>query len=300
MEMVALAKLNIVIKIPIVPTVNFLSNFFTSLTAGVPVKYIIKNWKEGIIELRRYSEEAKKLKLLDLQIAGNPSLKNDKTIIKKREILVHRVNSNPVAPFVEKGLFNSITEDINQNDFTYRHKIGKRIGATKVGSQIQKYTKGNLFKIANQAYMGESTATFKAAMHFTQMSDFIARYTLYKYQTEVKNVSKDKAWKEMVDTFVSYDQPLNRHLQWGNDMGVLFFIKYAIRIQRAAIALVKNKPLNVGLLLTTNQLIGLDVETIFESSILTGGFDPDIHGISKTFFEVVVPPGVEILSGEGL
>jgi len=298
-EMVALAKLNIVVKIPIVPTVNFLSNFFTSVIAGVPPKYAVKHWKEGIIELRHYTEDAKKLKLLDLRIAGNPSLKGNKGVTKKRKMLLARMNSNPVAPFVEKGLFNSITEDINQNDYTYRHKIGAKIGKTGVGAAIKKHTKGTLFNIANQAYMGESTATFKAAMHFTQMSDFIARYTLYKYQTEQRGLSKDVAWKQMVDTFVSYDQPLNRYIQWGNDMGALFFIKYAIRIQRATLALLKDKPLNVGMLVATTQLGGLDVETIFESSFLTGSFNPAIQDLSKTFFEVVVPPGVEILSGEG-
>jgi len=298
MEMVALAKTNIIIKIPAVPALNFMSNFFTSWVAGVPPNYIIKKWKEGSLELKRYNEDLEKYKLYELKLLGNPSLVGPNTI-KKKAILLAKLNENPVAKFIDMGLFNSITEDIYKDDFTYRHKIGSKIADSKFGKGMQKYTKGKLFEIANQAYIGESTATFKTIMHFTQMSDFIARYTMYKYKTEVKGMDKEKVWKEIVDTFVSYDQPLNRYIQWGNDFGALFFIKYAIRIQRATWHQLTNQPLNVGMLFATTQLAGLDIETIFESSFLLGNFDPNIAGFGKTIEEVAMFPGLEILGGEG-
>jgi len=147
--------------------------------------------------------------------------------------------------------------------------------------------------------MGEQTATFKTMMHFTQVSDFIARYAMYSHDTEVKGISKDKAYTQMVETFVNYDQPLNRYLQYGNDSGLLFFVKYWIRIQRATFNLVKEKPLNVGLLWIANGMLNLDIETIMESSVLTGNFFPTEGGIAKVLGEVIIPPGVEILSGEG-
>jgi len=297
-DMVALAKTNIIIKIPAVPALNFMSNFFTSWVAGVPPNYIIKKWKEGALELKRYNEDLEKYKLYELKLLGNPSLVGPNTI-KKKKILLARLNENPVAKFIDMGLFNSITEDLYKNDFTYRHKIGSKIAKSKLGKGMQKHTKGKLFEIANQAYIGESTGTFKAIMHFTQMSDFIARYTMYKYKTEVKGMDKEKVWKEIIDTFVSYDQPLNRYIQWGNDIGALFFIKYAIRIQRATWHQLTNQPLNVGMLFATTQLAGIDIETIFESSFLLGNFDPNIAGFGKTIEEVVMFPGLEILGGEG-
>ncbi len=297
-DMVALAKTNIIIKIPAVPALNFMSNFFTSWVAGVPPNYIIKKWKEGALELKRYNEDLEKYKVYELKLLGNPSLVGPNTI-KKKAILLAKLNENPVAKFIDMGLFNSITEDLYRNDFTYRHKIGSKIAKSKLGKGMQKHTKGKLFEIANQAYIGESTGTFKAIMHFTQMSDFIARYTMYKYKTEVKGMDKEKVWKEIIDTFVSYDQPLNRYIQWGNDIGALFFIKYAIRIQRATWHQLTNQPLNVGMLFATTQLAGIDVETIFESSFLLGNFDPNIAGFGKTIEEVAMFPGLEILGGEG-
>ena len=248
-EMVSLAVVNVVIKIPIVPAVNFASNFVTSLLyTGDPV-YLIKKWREGIVELNKYKNDSKALKLLDIEILGNPALENDSRTKKKREILLNKVNENPVSGFVDAGLFTSITEDINQNEFTYRNKAFNRIKETG-----NKLVSGKVFDIANHAYLGEHTAVFKASMQFLQMSDFIARYALYKHQVEVKGINEDQAWKTMVETFVNYDQPLNRFVAYGNDMGAILFVKYWLRIQRAGINLIKEKPLNVGLLFATQAV----------------------------------------------
>jgi hypothetical protein len=298
-ETVALAKVAIVIKIPIVPMVNFTSNFITSMMYGVPPGYLIKKWREGYKELVRYQEDAHKLQLLELDRLGNPKLRNDPQIDKKIKRLTAKLNKNKVAKFIDAGLFNSITEDINQNDFTYRHKAASKIKGSFIGQKFDGLFKGKVLDVANQAYMGEKTATFKTMMHFTQVSDFIARYAMYSHDTEVKNMNKDKAYKQMVETFVNYDQPLNRYLQYGNDAGLLFFVKYWIRIQRATFNLVKEKPLNVGLLWIANGMLNLDIETIMESSVLTGNFFPTEGGIVKVLGEVIIPPGIEILSGEG-
>ena len=295
-ELVAMAKVNIVIKIPVVPAVNFASNFVTSVLYGVPPSYLIKSWKEGYDELIDYQNNAKRLRLLDIRISATPSLKNSKKIISKREILVSRMNRSKVAPFIEKGLFNSITEDINQDEFTYRNKIFNKLKTTKGGKLIT----GKAFTIANHAYLGERTAFFKASQHFLQISDFIARYALYNYQTEQKGIDPNKAYKTMVETFVNYDQPLNRYVGYGNDVGAILFVKYWLRIQRAGFNLVKEKPLNVALLFVGNGLFDLDIETILDSSIITGNFAPMIGGFDEIFEEVFIPPGIEILRGEGI
>jgi hypothetical protein len=293
-EAVSMAVVNIVIKIPIVPAVNFTSNFITSMLYGVPPTYLVKTWYEGVNQLNEYRTKGKELKLLDIAVLSNPALKTDKTTIDRREELVHDMNNNPVAMFVDAGLFNSITEDINQNEFTYRNK-----GFNKIKDVGNKLFRGKVFDVANHAYLGEHTAVFKAAMHFTQMSDFIARYTLYKYNTEVKGMSDDKAWKLIVETFVNYDQPLNRYLQWSNDIGAVLFVKYWLRIQRAGFNLIKEKPLNVGLLYVGNSMLDLDIETILNTSVLVGNFFPTLGGFEKIAEEVIIPPGLEIALGEG-
>jgi predicted NAD-dependent protein-ADP-ribosyltransferase YbiA (DUF1768 family)/plasmid maintenance system antidote protein VapI len=302
-ELVALAKVNIVIKIPAVLGFNIFSNFTTSWLYGVPPTYIVKKWREGYKELQRYQKDAEELKLLELKQIGNPSLKNnDKLNLRKKE-LTNELNHNKVAKFIDMGLFNSITEDINKNDFTYRNKSMSTIKNSTVGKKFDNLFKGNVVKVANQAYMGEETAFFKTMMHATQASDFIARYAMYKHATEIKGMDKDKAYKQMVETFVNYDQPLNKYLQYGNDIGLLFFIKYYLRIQRATINLAVDKPLNIALLFIANGMLGFDFESIMESSVLAGNFFPTGGGPIKVLDEVGLfggLPGLEVLSGESL
>ena len=293
-EMVSLAVVNVVIKIPIVPAVNFASNFVTSALYGVPPTYLFKKWREGIVELNKYRKDVETLKLLDIEMLSNPSMQNNTSVDKKRAILVNKINNNTVSKLVDKGLFNSITEDINQNEFTYRNKTFNKI--KNVGNKL---VTGKVFDVANHAYLGEHTAVFKASMHFLQISDFVARYALYSYQTEVKKIPEEKAWKTMVETFVNYDQPLNRYVAYGNDMGAILFVKYWLRIQRAGINLIKEKPLNAGMLFVGNSLLGLDIETILDSNLITGNFMPTLGGFEKIFEEILIPPGVEIIMGEG-
>ena len=117
--------------------------------------------------------------------------------------------------------------------------------------------------------------------------------------TEVKKIPEEKAWKTMVETFVNYDQPLNRYVAYGNDMGAILFVKYWLRIQRAGINLIKEKPLNAGMLFVGNSMLGLDIETILDSNLITGNFMPTLGGFEKIFEEILIPPGVEIIMGEG-
>ena len=299
-ELVALSKVNIVIKIPAVLGFNIVSNFMTSMIYGIPPNYLIKKWREGFKELERYQKEHRKLQRLELKQVGNPSLRNDSKIENDKQILIESLNNNKVAKLIDMGLFNSITEDINKNDFTYRHQTMNTLRNTKIGKKFDNKFKGNAAKLANQAYIGEETALFKTMMHLTQASDFIARYAMYSHAIEVKNMDENKAFKQMVETFVNYDQPLNRYLQYGNDIGLLFFIKYWLRIQRATFNIVKEKPLNIGMLYVGNTMLGLDIESIMESSVLTGNFFPTAGGPLKVLDEVLILPGLEILTGESL
>jgi len=293
-EVVAFVKETIIIRIPIVPAVNIISNYVSSFLHGVPIGYINKTWSEGVRELHMYQNDAESLRLIDLKILGNPTHNQVAQLERKRAKLIFRMNNNKVAKFMDMGLFNSITEDINQNEFTYRRKLQGKISNSKVLSKF----KGAPSEVVNQLYMGEKTSTFKFLMHLTQISDFVARYTLYKYDTEVLKLDEETAYKSMVDMFVSYDRPLNKYIQYGNDHGFLFFIKYWIRIQRPALKLVKDKPVNVALLLLGNQMIG--IESIFNSSVLTGNLFPMVGDVEMFANELVIPSGLEIMSGASL
>jgi hypothetical protein len=96
--------------------------------------------------------------------------------------------ANPVGELVEEGLFTSITADLGVDDDTIRGSLiqkaedflGNRGG--KLGKAVATGLK--------ELYMLPGSKGYQAAVAATQYGDFVARYTKYKYDTEVgKKVS---------------------------------------------------------------------------------------------------------------
>jgi hypothetical protein len=76
------------------------------------------------------------------------------------------------------------------------------------------------------------------------MSDFIARYTLHEHMTTRKTnpMSSKDAIQLAVDAFVNYDIPSHQKLQYLNDMGIVWFTKYYMRIQKVLLHLYRDNP----------------------------------------------------------
>jgi hypothetical protein len=66
--------------------------------------------------------------------------------------------------------------------------------------------------------------------------------------------------------FVNYDVPTHKGIQYLNDMGLLWFTKYYIRIQAVIITLVKENPTSALALLGLNDLVG-NFSDILDSSM---------------------------------
>jgi hypothetical protein len=102
----------------------------------------------------------------------------------------------------------------------------------------------------------------------TQYSDFVARYTLYKHQTEQQGVPKDKALLIASETFINYDIPTGAGLQWMNDMGILMFTKFLFRIQKVILRQFRDSP-GKALALEAAQLALADAPNITDQNLIT-------------------------------
>ena len=81
--------------------------------------------------------------------------------------------------------------------------------------------------------------------------------------------------------FVNYDVPTHKGVQYLNDMGVLMFTKYYMRIQAAIFDAAKNHPARtVAMLLSAGMF---DFQTIFDSSWLR---DPIPGSLGSSILEL--------------
>jgi hypothetical protein len=68
-----------------------------------------------------------------------------------------------------------------------------------------------------------------------------------------------------VETFVNYELPTSRELQYLNDMGGWIFTKYAIRIQKTLYKMIRDNPKSVVALGLIEHMSGMNVVEPFDS-----------------------------------
>jgi hypothetical protein len=148
----------------------------------------------------------------------------------------------------------SIVEDISPDDDLYSYKSRLADYVDQHTNKLNKHVLG----VARTVYMAKDTKMYQALHHATQLSDFVARYALYMHTTTRKDnpLSKADAVQLASDSFINYDLPSHRKLQYMNDMGFVMFTKYYLRIQKVIAHLYAENPGRAMALLATNHFFG--------------------------------------------
>lgn len=241
---------------------NIASNTMLLLWYGVPPQDIVNSHREAFTGLINYQKDSSELAQLELSEKVKPTSKGQERI---RE-LQFNLERNPVRELVDAGMFQSILEDIDaeKDDFKYKRELESIVSeqVARLPEPIQ-----NIGKILT---VSQETTLYKILFKGTQMSDFIGRYTLHKHLTTRKRkpLSRDKALSTVREAFINYDIPTHRGLQYGNDMGLVFFTKYYLRVQKILFGLYKDSPIR-GLGLAALNNYTMNLSTINDSNILT-------------------------------
>ena len=264
-EIVKEVKDILVIKTGVVFLGNVLSNMSALAIAGVGIKNGLYWHREAMDSLLAYNREKTELDRLKAQLAANffPGTRGD--LENEIRILEDSLARNKVVGLIEAGLMPTIVEDVDLEDedpYSYKSHL-----VSKVDAWSQRVP-GPVRTTARTIYMAHDTPLYKLMSEGTKMSDFVARYTLYMQVTTRarKPMSHEDAIEYVGDMFVNYDVPTGREVQYLNDMGLLFFTKYYLRIQRMLLSLMRDQPVRtLALAMLNNAMPGLP--TILDSEI---------------------------------
>ena len=237
---------------------NILSNYVVSFMHGMPIDYIAKKQGEAVLALEDYINNQRQVLILEQKLATVGISTNVKDSIKSKITqLTKEMENSPIKSLVDLGLLNSIVEDItiDDTDFGMKGKVFKYItGKTKwIPKQVkQAYEVGQI---------SSKTGLFKLLEKTTRYSDFVARYAMHEWYLNQKGMSKTaegraEALQIVSETFVNYDLPTSKELQYLNDMGAYMFTKYAIRIQKTIYRLVRDNPKSVVGLVAIEGMFG--------------------------------------------
>lgn len=262
-ELVKEVKDIIVVKSIAVMLGNIKSNFSILALDGIPLLNIVKYHNEafqGVMQYRTDSIELDQL-LVMKEVGQVPS--HIKDIDSEIALLQDAVNRNPIKKLIDAGLNPAIVEDIDTKKDPYSYK-----------SLLQRKTEDKVSKLpkvvanaAKMVYMTHDTKLYKALSEINRWSDFVARYTVYQHSvSKTKNpLTHEQAIMKANDMFVSYDAALPKKIQYLDDMGIMPFTKYALRIQKVIGRLFADNPAKVLLAAGASDLMDFN-NTILQSS----------------------------------
>jgi hypothetical protein len=238
-EIVRAVKDNWVIKSVFTLGGNIVSNTWVLWLEGVPLTDIVKHQVVALKGVVTYQRDRRRLlqlqRLVDTGTAANLAEVEQEIIA-----IEDAMRRNPVAPLVDAGLFQTIVEDVEQDNDPYSYK--SRL-VEFVDQKTQKIPE-SIKTGAKYLFMTQDTPLYKALNQATTMSDFLARYTLYQHLTTTakKKQSPQDALLTVSEVFVNYDIPTHKALQYINDMGLIPFTKYYLRVQKTLFRLMREQP----------------------------------------------------------
>ena len=256
-ELVKEAKDILVVKNIVTLVGNMVSNMTLLAWEGVPLKEIIKYHAIGVKAATDYRKDNKRLIQVEQSIEIGYSPDGMAALEQEALELRDRLARNPLKPLIDAGLMPTIVEDVEADDTQYSYK-------SRLQNKVEKYTNkvpAWMRTVGKQVYMTHDTSVYKFLSQSTQLSDLVARYTMYEHtMNRAKDpLSQTDAIRQAEASFVNYDLPSHRTIQYLNDMGIVMFTKYYIRIQKVIMRLMKEKPARGLLLIAANHFMsGLD------------------------------------------
>lgn len=236
-EIVRLAKDIIVIRSILVLWGNVKANFLMLAVSGINPLDVLKDWASGMYNARKYQKTKERLIDLEtkLKMGGN-SLKLENEIAKAR----YELQSNPLTPYIDAGMLSSIVEDvaIQQGDYTYTSEFKKKV------AEYTKWIPSPVKTTAEWLMVSPSTAPYQFLASTTQLSDFVSKYSLAKYHQK-NGMSFEEAITEASQTFINYDVPTSKAMQYMNDVGLFMFTKFFLRIQAVLLRKLEKKAASV-------------------------------------------------------
>lgn len=264
MEIVKEAKDIIVVRSGVVLAGNIGSNLTQLVWHGVPMKDIIHHHRVAIKAATDYYRDHERLTQVQTMLESGYIEGSVSELEQEKIRLEDAVNRNPVKSMIDNGLMPTIVEDLGTNDDIYSYKSRFVRKTDKLTDRLNPTVKS----VAKTLYVSQSTNLYKGLSKATQLSDFVARYTLLQHVTTRKEnpLSTKDATNYVSEAFVNYDIPTHRTLQYLNDMGLVMFTKYYLRIQKVILQLFRENPARALAIMVSHGFFN-NMPSILDSSL---------------------------------
>ena len=247
---------------------NTLSNAVTLWTeSGITPVHYMADYAQSWYYLRKYKTAAREAAVLQQKLTNTRLSAGQRTLYEREyAVQVEEMNTSPIHLLMKEGLAQGIEEVSETDEQGLKALLPKEGRAVKLLDGLEGRTPEILKKGVSNFFIMQGSKTHQWAKEFAQVSDFSARYSLIS-----RGLKKGLPEKELVtkaaDLFMDYDLPTGRGTQALNDVNLLMFTKYLVRVQKHIIGSGIRNPARFMLMLT--GLDAMNIDWSIHSSLLT-------------------------------
>lgn len=249
---VAMAKDTLVIKSGVVTAGNIVSNIILLWWSGVPVLQAVQDHAVAYKATFDYNRDHAEIHRISRKLS-NPNVTGEeaKELAAERAVIRQRLYHNPVRTLMEAGLYQTIVDDVetSENVSEARNKIDEFL------EPVVKRTPKAVSVVGKNFLMTHDTKVYQVMRDVAQISDFAARYSLHSHNMK-QGMAFEASIRDVKQTFVEYDIPQHKALQYANDMGLMGFTKWLFRMQQVLIRRFGEAPARGMLVILLQNMFG--------------------------------------------
>ena len=255
----ASARNIIVVRSGIVPALNIAANVMSLAIRGVPMPKIATMAPRIVKELENYNHSRQRQ--IKIQIELNAERGKDRPNQKRIDALETKLRNEQALvdkllytkDLLKAGEYNTVADigDTNDDILLTTGKFGEYL--EKQVNKLPDIVK----ETARQGMITKDTALYAALEKSTRYGDFVAKALLYNHLITKKGISKEEALSRVRYEFVNYDMLAGRTREYLENIGLLWFYNYKLRIARTAMSMIKENPLSSLLSMASPMALGI-------------------------------------------
>lgn len=248
------ARVAIVVKSMLVPALNGMANFYQLMMNGIDPITIARQSTLKLRETHLYMQNELRYQELSAELSAAKGAKRPdlvrriETELRKIEDLNHRLS---IWPLIEMGELTQVTEGLTSEDMELaKGRIWDHI--SKAADKLPPAVK----TAGRYAVVAKDTALFEGLARTVAYTDFVAKAVLYDHLVQKEKLDLKTVRRRIANEFVNYDLMGGRVRARAEELGLIWFWAYKLRIGQSAASILRNNPLYA---LLTGFVPGVDV-----------------------------------------
>lgn len=286
------ARNYIVVRSCVIPFNNIVSNIIQLRMRGISYTEIAKGIRTKTMELEEYRHIEKQNIQLKSKLITAKSRQERQKLENRLENNLQRVKTMSIYPMIEAGELSSLADvgdEYNDSIFT-----GK--WADKINEEVAKIPEP-IVKAGKWLSVSKDTGLYKLMEKATIYGDFIAK-SIYFDRLLGDGVKLENAQRMAMEEFVNYDMMAGRTREYLENMGIIWFYNYKLRISKIAMDIFLHNPASwiFGELITPQWALdkGTVLEDNFFSKAASGGLGGTFMPLNFFFAFWNKNPAVEL------